>query len=81
MERVAKTLLKKEILNTDDMIQLLGKRPFAHKSTYEEIVHQSLAPEEESGGSGPKEQQQQQTPKTPEPAPPAPDVPQGLPVQ
>jgi AFG3 family protein len=35
---VAERLLKQEILNRDDMIELLGKRPFPEKSTYEEFV-------------------------------------------
>lgn len=36
--QVAKRLLEKEKLDKDDMIELLGKRPFAEKSTYEEFV-------------------------------------------
>uniref|UniRef100_A0A6M2DT10 Putative atp-dependent metalloprotease ftsh n=1 Tax=Xenopsylla cheopis TaxID=163159 RepID=A0A6M2DT10_XENCH len=36
--KVAERLLKKEILSRDDMIELLGKRPFPEKSTYEEFV-------------------------------------------
>lgn len=35
---MALRLLEKEVLDKDDMIELLGKRPFAEKSTYEEIV-------------------------------------------
>lgn len=31
-------LLEKEVLDRDDMIELLGKRPFKEKSTYEEFV-------------------------------------------
>ncbi|KAF4520289.1 hypothetical protein B566_EDAN004348 [Ephemera danica] len=38
VEKVAERLLKQEILNRDDMIELLGKRPFPEKSTYEEFV-------------------------------------------
>lgn len=38
VERVAKRLLEKEVLDRDDMIELLGKRPFKEKSTYEEFV-------------------------------------------
>lgn len=30
--------MKQEILSRDDMIELLGKRPFPEKSTYEEFV-------------------------------------------
>lgn len=38
VEKVAQRLLAKEILNREDMIELLGKRPFPEKSTYEEFV-------------------------------------------
>ncbi|CAB4055929.1 AFG3 [Lepeophtheirus salmonis] len=38
VEMVAERLLKKEILNRDDMIELLGERPFAEKHTYEDFV-------------------------------------------
>lgn len=38
VEAVAKRLLEKEVLDRDDMIELLGKRPFKEKSTYEEFV-------------------------------------------
>lgn len=36
--QVAQRLLEKEILNREDMIDLLGARPFKEKSTYEEFV-------------------------------------------
>jgi hypothetical protein len=36
--QVALRLLEKEKLDKDDMVELLGKRPFAEKSTYEEFV-------------------------------------------
>jgi len=35
---VAEQLLKKEVLSRDDMIELLGPRPFKEKSTYEQFV-------------------------------------------
>lgn len=38
VERVAKRLLEKEVLDRNDMIELLGKRPFKEKSTYEDFV-------------------------------------------
>lgn len=38
IEKVAQRLLKQEILSRDDMIELLGPRPFPEKSTYEEFV-------------------------------------------
>uniref|UniRef100_A0A0K0D087 AAA domain-containing protein n=1 Tax=Angiostrongylus cantonensis TaxID=6313 RepID=A0A0K0D087_ANGCA len=38
IEKVAQRLLEKEILSREDMVELLGKRPFAEKQTYEEMV-------------------------------------------
>uniref|UniRef100_A0A7N8YN14 AFG3-like AAA ATPase 2 n=1 Tax=Mastacembelus armatus TaxID=205130 RepID=A0A7N8YN14_9TELE len=38
VEKVALRLLEKEVLDKGDMVELLGKRPFAEKSTYEEFV-------------------------------------------
>lgn len=45
VERVAKRLLEKESLNREDMIELLGQRPFKEKSTYEEFVAGTSAEE------------------------------------
>ncbi|GES94314.1 ATP-dependent metallopeptidase Hfl [Rhizophagus clarus] len=39
VEKVAQLLLSKEVLNRDDMISLLGKRPFAEKNNYEEYFN------------------------------------------
>lgn len=36
--QVGKRLLEKEVLEKADMVQLLGARPFAERSTYEEFV-------------------------------------------
>lgn len=36
--QVALLLLEKEVLDKNDMVKLLGPRPFAEKSTYEEFV-------------------------------------------
>lgn len=36
--QVAKRLLEREKLDKDDMVQLLGPRPFSEKTTYEEFV-------------------------------------------
>nr|XP_020466041.1 AFG3-like protein 2 isoform X2 [Monopterus albus] len=38
VEKVALRLLEKEVIDKNDMVELLGKRPFAEKSTYEEFV-------------------------------------------
>ncbi|XP_068197758.1 mitochondrial inner membrane m-AAA protease component AFG3L2 isoform X2 [Antennarius striatus] len=38
VEKVALRLLEKEVLDKSDMVELLGKRPFAEKSTYEDFV-------------------------------------------
>ncbi|XP_034039569.1 AFG3-like protein 2 [Thalassophryne amazonica] len=38
VEKVALRLLEKEVLDKGDMVELLGKRPFAERSTYEDFV-------------------------------------------
>ena len=67
VERVAKRLLDKEILQREDMIELLGKRPFAEKSTYEEITHGTHAatPPQPAAGTPPHTD----TPPAPAPTP------------
>lgn len=52
VEKVAKRLLDRETLNRDDMIELLGERPFKERLTYEEFLSGTKAGADEAAKKG-----------------------------
>lgn len=47
-EKVAQALMENEVLSREDMIELIGPRPYAEKSTYEEFVEGTGGEEEDT---------------------------------
>jgi len=52
LEIIAKELLEKEILFQSDLERLIGKRPFAHQTTYEKFTNGTPKPEKKEGEAG-----------------------------
>jgi cell division protease FtsH len=52
LEIIAKELLEKEILFQSDLERLIGKRPFAHQTTYEKFTNGTPKPEAKEAEAG-----------------------------
>jgi len=48
LEQVAKRLLEKEVLQAEDLIELLGKRPWPEHRTYQELANEPDSPKPET---------------------------------
>ena len=68
LEIIAKELLEKEILFQSDLERLIGKRPFAHQTTYEKFTNAKtpeLKTEEPTTNGSPVEPKTEETSKEP----------------
>jgi AFG3 family protein len=55
LEIIAKELLEKEILFQSDLERLIGKRPFAHQTTYEKFTNGTTTEVKEEKSNGVQE--------------------------
>lgn len=55
LDKLAKRLLEKEVLNREDLIELLGERPFANKHAFDELLNGIGNGKKESKGGKIKE--------------------------
>ena len=48
LEKIAQILLEKEVIFQNDLVELIGERPFTQKTTYAEFVEHVDAPQVEA---------------------------------
>lgn len=71
VDAVASRLLERETLNREDMIELLGERPFKEKLTYEEFLKGTKAGEESASEQDKKSAEPEGAQQPPSPARPS----------